>query len=91
MSIITKHNSGYVIPNDEIPLYLKNATELKPEMANLGEGDSSEKFVRVTWGSGFGHWGLIVGDINFKDTSHDFSNMLISQWASGVYFYLETK
>jgi hypothetical protein len=44
----------------------------------------------ISWGGGFGHWGLIVGDSAciMEDRMPD---RPIFNWVSGVYFFEQTK
>ena len=44
--------------------------------------------VDLCWGSGFGHWGLIVGEMDFVITSDDPKHR-VTAWVPGIYFYRE--
>lgn len=47
--------------------------------------DNTEDFLWVAWGSGFGHWGFLIGSPSFK-TSDRFLGYL-DEWIPGVYFF----
>jgi hypothetical protein len=51
--------------------------------------DMKGKAVFLNWGSGFGHWGIIVGDTNF--TVESVSTLRLAVWRPGIYFYAESK
>lgn len=43
--------------------------------------------VRLGWGGGFGHWGILVGSVSFRAPDDD---AYYIEWKPGVYFWHET-
>lgn len=46
-----------------------------------------EAHIRIIWGSGFHHWGILVGPPTFQTTSDD--RQCVYRWRDGVYGYHE--
>jgi hypothetical protein len=66
---------GQRLSNDEWPVSLRR---LKPPSVYLCLDKNDNPFVRITWGGGFFHWGMVIGmedmeilpiDINFATES----------------------
>ena len=48
-------------------------------------GGSGDSFVEICYGSGLGHWGLLVGSPTFEQKSIE--AFYIVQWKPGIYFW----
>jgi hypothetical protein len=83
-----KTNSDYgllndgLIPSNMIPLNVRN---LNSQGAPLEFASVDKDNICLTWGGGFGHWGICVGSQTFK--LHNFSNSYNIKWQPGIYFF----
>jgi hypothetical protein len=99
ISIIKSHDRSYQLSIEDIPVYLKTSSKYQPGFAifsfggdNQGDNLSlKENSILIMWGSGFGHWGLMIGDQSFRISERDFPHLQIHMWIPGVYFVLEIK
>lgn len=62
---------------------------LAPEMAYLGHGAAGERHVRLIWGGGVQHMGLLVGPRTFRTRSNE--RQWVRRWRDGVYGYQEIR
>ena len=63
-----KYNSGVWVDGSEWPKCIK---ELSPNDIQVFY-DNNNRQIQLTWGGGFGHWGLIVGPENMEIPESDF-------------------
>ena len=88
MMVASTNAIGTEIPGSELPTFLR-LTNTLTSVDVSGFSYTKSKLVFLSCGSGFRHWGLIVGDTNF--VARDQSNLKLSLWRPGIYFYAETK
>jgi len=80
---IQEHKVGYEYPPKDWPAYLLITNE--PSSVYIaGWSDLKEHAVYVSWGGGFGHWGIVVGNTNFVMTDEG-PGRPVFQWIPGVY------
>lgn len=86
---VTKTNEiGNQLPISELPSFLQLTNS--PSSVDISAfAGVRGKVLFLNWGSGFGHWGLIVGDTDF--VVKDISTLKLSLWRPGIYFYVDTK
>lgn len=53
----------------------------------IASGAEDEQHIRIIWGGGFHHWGILVGSPTFQTTSDD--RQCVYRWRDGVYGYHE--
>ena len=88
------NNGNYTIPTNTIPASLRNLQSEDSTYEDISiDADKSlppeSRSVWVTWGGGFGHWGMAVGTPDFKAISDD-ANYFI-QWKPGIYFWCQMR
>jgi len=79
---IQKHEIGYFYPPKDWPAYLMITNE--PSSIYVTCLENKERMIYVSWGSGFGHWGIVVGNTNFVMTDEG-PGRPVFQWIPGVY------
>jgi hypothetical protein len=82
----TNSDSGLLnyeqIPSNMIPLNVRN---LNSQGAPLECASGDKDHISLTWGGGFGHWGICVGSQTFK--LHNTSNSYLIKWQPWIYFF----
>jgi hypothetical protein len=78
------------ISNSEIPSNIQKLYAALPEDAVIQKyGD--QKYVQISWGGGFFHWALLVGDTNFSlpfnSANHEYPYNF--EWVPGIYYTRE--
>lgn len=49
---------------------------------------STETYLMVHWGSGFGHWGFLVGSPHFRTRDPFYQTV---EWIPGLYFFADNR
>ena len=65
-------------------IYNENPEEVDVFGETKGAGNA-DAYVQITYGSGFGHWGLYVGFPTLQEKSD--ANFYVVQWKPGIYFW----
>lgn len=73
-----------IIPAKDLPPFLHKIYNDDPEFGCVNGSGGSNEFVSITFGGGFGHWGLFVGRPSFKRES--LGDVFLMKWRPGVYF-----
>jgi hypothetical protein len=82
----TKQSGDTELDPRKAPGYIKKIYNDDPEMVWVHKGSSvQDSYIEITYGSGFGHWGLFIGDPSF--TLKGAKNLYVVQWKSGIYFF----
>jgi hypothetical protein len=68
----------------DIPEYIRAIYNEYPEDVEVVSGDAGT-CVQICYGSGFGHWGLYIGDPSFKHESSE--QFYVVPWKPGIYFW----
>ena len=87
-------NSDFEIPRDKVLASIQDlkSSGLLFEDVTCDSAESvaaKDRTVWITWGGGFGHWGIRVGSPTFKVTPTNDDNYYI-EWKPGIYFWCET-
>jgi hypothetical protein len=86
-------NSFYhSVPESEIPDYINNLYSISPEDVMVSPNTSdSDGFVEISWGGGFFHWAIQIGNTNltrpFKSDNGEHPYNF--QWTNGIYYTRE--
>lgn len=84
---LQQRSDGYQIPNDDLPVYLRNVGLPGNVSGFVSDwNQSGPRVVILHWGGGFRTWGLIVGDKTYVGPKED-SNNIIASWVPGIYFF----
>jgi hypothetical protein len=87
--IATAHFHGgdsVVIKESDIPKWVGSIYKKQGDPGKVTVERSTEhSYVQVSYGSGFGHWGLAIGDSTLVLTNHD--SCLSHPWKPGIYFW----
>jgi hypothetical protein len=62
--------------------------QLKPTGVAIFDGPPEYRHVRIGWGGGFFHWGLMVGPPTYTRAEGG-NPMMVTRWRKGVYIYTE--
>jgi hypothetical protein len=88
ISNIKQFQNSHQIPNSELPSNIKQIGIPGNVQGFINTwGGINTNVVILTWGGGFGSWGLIVGAQDYVGPQED-ANDYIVPWISGVYFYM---
>ncbi len=79
-------------PNEELiegdlPREILNTGRGKPYAIVLYDEENMRTCIMISWGSGFGHQGLLIGDKDFKKMSNN--SLSLIEWAPGVYVFAQ--
>ena len=89
--VIAGHKNGFEVPIEEVPDFLKKIDGGGPTSAFVSTWSTANgRSLVITWGDGFGHWGIVVGNKDFV-MSGDNTFTHVSKWVQGVYFFNQTK
>jgi hypothetical protein len=72
------------IKKADIPEYIRAIYNEYPEDVEI-VGSDAGTYVQICYGSGFGHWGLYVGDPSLKQESN--KQFYVVPWKPGIYFW----
>lgn len=78
-----KHEVGEVFYADEV---LPDVRSLSSQGSPFQWAVCDKESIWLTWGGGFGHWGIVVGTASFKPQQE--GNYYIA-WEPGIYFWHE--
>ena len=85
--LLKKYPIGKEIPQGELPTELKNLPGQPPIDVRIGVWSGSPGgALMITWGNGFAHWGVIIGDEAFELPNVDY--LSVTMWSSGVGFFI---
>ena len=84
--IIAAHDVGFELPIKDFPTILKMTNG--PSSAFISYCDKGGKALFISWGGGFGHWGIIVGESNCI-VQDKYPDRPIRDWVPGVYFFTQ--
>jgi hypothetical protein len=89
VSVAAQHDNGYEMQKQDVPFWIRKAEleEFTPTVFVSLRSKEEGKTVYVTWGGGFGHWGLTVGDKNFIIHDDKSNRAHYVPWIPGVYFF----
>jgi hypothetical protein len=75
----------------DLPLSVKRLSASLPNMWPV-IGATNEPNLEFVWGSGFGHWGILVGDKDFSPLKGEFdtSHCRFLKWRPGIYVFVRT-
>jgi hypothetical protein len=77
------------IAAEDLPSEILNLYDGEPRSyvhTNLGE----ERCIVISWGSGFGHRGFLIGSSKYRPVIGD-NPMYVVEWIPGVYFCSQTR
>ncbi|MFO0916219.1 MAG: hypothetical protein U0795_24890 [Pirellulales bacterium] len=73
----------------ELPVFLtKHSDGIPSNICVIREGSPGRDHVVVTWGGGFGHWGLKIGGETYRPEA-DGSEFYNVEWCAGIYVWHE--
>jgi hypothetical protein len=73
------------IPRENVPASIR---DLSSQGSPFQWAAREQNCVRLVWGGGFGHWGILVGTPSFRPAQD--GNYFI-EWKSGIYFWHQTR
>ena len=76
-----------VLPSESVPASIR---ELASQGSPFQWASPERDCVRLVWGGGFGHWGILVGPVTFRAPKDDAYSYYIA-WKPGIYFWHETE
>jgi len=82
--IMAKHDVGFEITVEDLPAYVR--IENGPSSAFVSDCDRGGKALFLTWGGGFGHRGLIIGDVTCV-VENKYRDRQVIGWSPGIYFF----
>ncbi len=87
--LAAQHETGYQIRTQELPANVREIQmETYPEAFVTDGSAAVKRVITITFGSGFGHWGIFVGSKEYELPGSD-SHLEIINWVPGVYFFRE--
>ena len=87
--LLCAYGPGDSVPDNLIHPIIARLSMAKPSMVYIGRWeDAPGAVVVISYGSGFGHWGLVVGSEDYAPPRKE-KGILFQKWADGVFFYLE--
>lgn len=70
----------------DVPLSVKSLSEWSPNVyMDWLRGNAEAPYLAIVWGSGFMHYGLLVGNTDFKPPNQ--SDFYLVQWRPGIYVF----
>jgi hypothetical protein len=74
----------------DFPAFVTRLCAVRPNSWPIILDDTAKPHLNIVWGSGFGHWGILVGDKDFSPphTEHSTSYRRFMQWRPGIYVFL---
>ncbi len=69
----------------DIPKALRELYKYPPDADVIRPAESTTAYVEIWYGSGFGHWGLYIGDSTLVMSSSQ--THYIVPWKPGIYFW----
>jgi hypothetical protein len=73
------------LPKESVPASIRG---LSSEGSPFQWASREQDCVRLVWGGGFGHWGVLVGSNSFRAPQ---DGTYYIEWKPGIYFWHETK
>jgi hypothetical protein len=77
-------NTNFIIPNSEIPIYIRNLYSYPPTDIEV-----ETNTVTIWWGGGFFHWMIDIGPTNFTETTGAENIYTTVEWVPGIYYSRE--
>ena len=88
VSNIQHYRSGDEISSNALPAAIRRLYSGGPPTALvLQPNDKGQRSIMVTWGDGFGHRGLTVGDSNYVEP--ETRSAYVTRWIPGVFIWAE--
>ena len=90
LKVLPQHINDNEVPLSEVPEEVKTCFDPPPAVLLAGWEGIPEQALMISWGSGFGHWGIVVGSKSFpmpRDTDRNY----YVPWVPGVFFYHQKK
>ena len=77
-------NTNFIIPNSEIPIYIRNLYSYPPTDIEV-----ETNTVAIWWGGGFFHWMIDIGSTNYIETTGATNDYTTVEWVPGIYYSRE--
>lgn len=72
------------VKETDVPPYVRAIYKESPPDVYIARGGDNP-YVLICYGSGFGHWGLYVGDPTLRQESNE--RFYVVSWKPGIYFW----
>lgn len=78
-----------IVASNEVPRFVQDLDPpLRPVVRVFPKTETTETFVMIDWGSGWGHWGILAGRETFSPTELD---LYVIKWERGVFVFHTNK